>query len=66
MAYKNRKKNYPLYETTRFSNLREMTENVAARCPDSVAFQYKKNPKDSPRELTGTLKMDSYSENTVL
>ena len=46
MAYKNRKKNYPLYETTKFSNLREMTENVAARCPESVAFQYKKTPKD--------------------
>ena len=46
MAFKNRKKNYPLYETTRFSNLREMTENVAAKCPESVAFQYKKNPKD--------------------
>ena len=46
VAYKNRKKNYPLYETTHFADFREMTENVAARFPDRVAFQYKKNPKD--------------------
>lgn len=46
MAFKNRKKNYPLYETTKFSNLREMTENVADRYPDKIAFSYKKNPSD--------------------
>ena len=46
MAFKNRKKNYPLYETTKFSNLREMTENVADRYPDKIAFSYKKNPTD--------------------
>ena len=46
MAFKNRKKNYPLYETTKFSNLREMTENVANRYPDRIAFSYKKNPTD--------------------
>ena len=46
MAFKNRKKNYPLYETTKFSDLREMTENVAVRCPDKVAFKYKTDPKD--------------------
>ena len=46
MAFKNRKKNYPLYETTKFSDLREMTENVAARYPDKVAFKYKTDPKD--------------------
>ena len=46
MAFKNRKKNYPLYETTKFSNFREMTENVADRYPDRIAFSYKKNPTD--------------------
>ena len=46
MAFKNRKQNYPLYETTKFSNFREMTENVANRYPDRIAFSYKKNPTD--------------------
>ena len=46
VAYKNRKSNYPLYETTRFKDFREMTENVAAKFPDKTAFQYKKHPKD--------------------
>ena len=45
MAFKNRKKNYPLYETTKFSDFREMVENVANRCPDKTAFQYKEDPK---------------------
>ena len=51
MAFKNRKKNYPLYETTNFSNLREMTENVADRYPDKIAFSYKKNPMDKVRSV---------------
>ena len=46
MAFKNRRKNYPLYETTKFSDFREMTENVAKRFPNKVAFQYKLDPKD--------------------
>ena len=46
MAFKNRKSNYPLYETTHFKDLREMTENVAERFPDKVAFRYKKSPRD--------------------
>ncbi|MBP3369711.1 MAG: AMP-binding protein, partial [Clostridia bacterium] len=45
MAFKNRKKNYPLYETTKFSDFREMVENVADRFPDKVAFRYKEDPK---------------------
>lgn len=45
MAFKNRKKNYPLYETTKFSDFREMVENVADRFPDKPAFQYKEDPK---------------------
>ena len=45
MSFKNRKKNYPLYQTTKFSNFREMVENVAERYPNKVAFQYKLDPK---------------------
>ena len=44
MAFKNRKKNYPLYETTMFDNLRTMTENVANRFPDKYAITYKIKP----------------------
>ena len=39
MAFKNRKKNYALSETTKFADFREMVENVADRVPDKVAFQ---------------------------
>ncbi len=46
MTFKNRKKNYPLYETTKFRDFREMTENVADRYPEKIAFQYKLEPKD--------------------
>ena len=45
MSFKNRKRNYPLYDTTKFSDFREMTENVASRFPDKIAFQYKNDPK---------------------
>ena len=45
MAFKNRKKNYALYETTKFADFREMVENVADRVPDKVAFQYKEDPR---------------------
>ena len=45
MSFKNRKKNYPLYETTVFSEFREMTENVAARFPERVAFRFKRDPR---------------------
>ncbi len=44
MAYKNRKKNYPLYETTHFKDFKEMVENVAMRYPDRYAISYKINP----------------------
>ena len=46
MAFKNRKSNYRLYETTHFRDFREMTENVAKRYPDRYAITYKKNPHD--------------------
>ncbi|MBE6633403.1 MAG: hypothetical protein E7620_03555 [Ruminococcaceae bacterium] len=45
MSFKNRKKNYPLYETTHFSEFREMVENVADRYPDKTAFQFKTDPR---------------------
>ncbi|MBO4309160.1 MAG: AMP-binding protein [Clostridia bacterium] len=53
MAFKNRKKNYPLYETTHFRDTREMTENVAARYPDRYAITYRKHSSDAePLHLT--------------
>lgn len=51
-----RNKNYPLYETTVFEDFRIMTENVAKKYPDRVAFSYKKDPRD-----TETVKV-TYSE----
>ena len=44
MAFRNRKRNYPLYETTMFKDIREMTENAAERFPDKNAISYKKKP----------------------
>jgi len=37
---------YPLYETTVFEDFRIMTENVAEKYPDRIAFSYKINPSD--------------------
>ncbi len=47
MAFKNRKANYPLYETTHFDNVRTMVENVAKRYPDRYALTWKNKPSDS-------------------
>ena len=41
---KNRTKNYPLYETTVFKDFRVMTENVANKYPNKVAYSFKENP----------------------
>ena len=46
MAFKNRKQNYPLYETTHFRDFREMVENVAEKFPDKNALSFKRNPHD--------------------
>ena len=46
------KKNYPLYETTKFENFRVMIENVAERYPDRVAFTYKEDPSKPPCNRT--------------
>lgn len=46
MNFKNKKHNYPLYETTHFKEFREMVENVAAKYPDRYALTYKKKPTD--------------------
>ncbi len=40
----NRTKNYPLYETTVFEDFRIMTENVADKYPDRIAYSFKENP----------------------
>lgn len=46
MKMRNRKKNYPLYETTVFRDFRVMTENVADKYPDRFAFSYREKPTD--------------------
>lgn len=46
MAFKLRKKNYALYETTHFRDFREMVENAAKRCPDKNAISYRLSPSD--------------------
>ncbi len=43
---RNYKKNYPLYETTHFRDFRVMTENVANKYPDKIAFGYRIKPHD--------------------
>ncbi len=40
------RKNYPLYETTHFADLRVMVANAARRFPDRVAISYKEDPRD--------------------
>lgn len=53
MSFKNRKSNYPLYETTHFEDFRELVENVAERYPDRPALVYRNNPKDpEPSQVT--------------
>ncbi len=42
----NRKKEYPLYETTVFRDFRVMVEQSAENFPDRPAISYKKNPRD--------------------
>lgn len=39
-------RNYPLYETTVFEDFRIMTENVAKKYPNRIAFSWKKDPRD--------------------
>ncbi|MGM9642183.1 MAG: AMP-dependent synthetase/ligase [Eubacteriales bacterium] len=43
----NRKKPYPLYETTFFRDIRFMVEQSAEKFPDKPALSYKKNPRDA-------------------
>ena len=45
-TFRNRKHNYPHYETTHFRDFREMVENAADRFGDRVAFRYKDKPTD--------------------
>ena len=46
MAFKNRKHNYPLYETTHFDNIRTMVENAAQRHAEKPALTFKRSPSD--------------------
>lgn len=41
---RNRTKNYALYKTTVFEDFRIMTENVANKYPNNIAYSYKENP----------------------
>ncbi len=43
----NRKKAYPLYETTVFRDFRVMVEQSAENFPDKPAISYKKSPRDA-------------------
>ncbi|MBR2848069.1 MAG: AMP-binding protein [Clostridia bacterium] len=43
---KNKHKNYPLYETRHFSDIREMVENSADLYGDNTAVSYRITPKD--------------------
>ncbi len=47
MSFKNRGRNYPLYEPTPFDDFRTMVENVADRYPDRIAFSFRRSPKDA-------------------
>ena len=46
MIFKNRKKNYPLYETTHMRDFREAVENVAKKHPDDKALTFRRKPSD--------------------
>ena len=46
MIFKNRKKNYPLYETTHMRDFREAVENVAKKFPEGKALTFRKKPSD--------------------
>ncbi|MBR6916970.1 MAG: AMP-binding protein, partial [Clostridia bacterium] len=46
MAYKNRKKNYPLYDNVTFVDIREMVENCKRSFASKIAFTWKTGPKD--------------------
>ncbi|MBQ8747315.1 MAG: AMP-binding protein [Clostridia bacterium] len=43
---KNLHKDYPLYETKHFNDIREMVENAAKDYPERVALSYRVTPKD--------------------
>ena len=55
MIFKNRKSNYPLYETTHMRDFRDAVENVAKRFPDRPALTFRRNPHDEkPSSYTYT------------
>lgn len=50
MALKNRKHNYPLYETTVIPDIRTMVENSGERFTDRVAFEFRRVPTEKESE----------------
>ena len=47
MSYKNRKKDYPFYETVVYADIREMLTVTAARFGDRPAISYRVTPSDA-------------------
>ena len=47
MAFKNRKSNYPLYQTIPLENMRSLVESAAVRFGDKNALSYRSNPRDA-------------------
>ena len=47
MNYKNRKKDYPLYETVSYTDVRDMLMVTAERFGDKPALSYRESPTDA-------------------
>ncbi len=47
MKYPNRKKDYPLYETVSYADVRDMLKGAAERFGDKPALSFRKNPADA-------------------
>ena len=46
MSYKNRKRDYALYPTVRYDDIRDMLEKTADKYGDAPAISYRENPND--------------------
>ncbi len=47
MSYKNKRRDYPLYETVTYRDIRDMLERAAERFGDAPAISYRKAPSDA-------------------
>ena len=47
MNYKNRKRDYALYDTVSYENIREMLKGTAEKFPDRPAISYRVSPNDA-------------------